>query len=157
VARGFVLSYNEVHFDVHDNSLAQGVRMTGKKAVLLGISVIAASLLAGHSCIAAQRNRDYLVRLAELEINPAQLDAYRVALKEEIETSIRLEPGVLRLYAVSVKGHPEQIRLFETYKDEAAYQSHLQSPHFKAYKDKTQSMVKGLRLIEVEPVLLGSK
>ena len=47
-----------------------------------------------------------LVRLAELDIDPAQLDAYKAALKEEIAASIRLEPGVLRLYAVSIKDHP---------------------------------------------------
>ena len=45
------------------------------------------------------------MRLAELEIDPAQLDSYKAALKEEIEASIRLEPGVLTLFAVSVKDH----------------------------------------------------
>ena len=50
------------------------------------------------------------MRLAELEIDPAQLDPYKAALKEEIATSIRVEPGVLTLYAVSVKDHPTQIR-----------------------------------------------
>ena len=98
-----------------------------------------------------------IVRIAELEIDPGQLEAYKLALKEEIETSIRVEPGVLTLYAVSVKEHPEQIRLFETYRDEAAYESHLRSPHFKAYKDRTRQMVKLLRLVETEPILLGSK
>ena len=68
-----------------------------------------------------------LDRIAELEMDAAQIDAYRIALKEEIETSIRIEPGVLTLYAVSVKGQPNQIRnYFEIYKDEAAYESHLQ-------------------------------
>jgi len=97
------------------------------------------------------------VRIAELEIDPAQLDAYKLALKEEIETSIRVEPGVLTLYAVSLKEHPEQIRLFETYRDAAAYQSHINSPHFKTYKTRTQPMVKLLRLVETEPILLGAK
>lgn len=98
-----------------------------------------------------------IVRIAELDIDPAQLDAYKRALKEEIETSIHVEPGVLTLYAVSLKEHPEQIRLFEMYRDVASYESHLQSPHFKAYKTRTQAMVKGLRLIETEPISLGSK
>jgi len=97
------------------------------------------------------------VRIAELEIDPAQLDAYKLALKEEIETSIRVEPGVLTLWAVSLKEHPEQIRLFEAYRDAAAYESHLQSPHFKRYKGRTQQMVKILSLLETEPILLGSK
>ncbi len=101
--------------------------------------------------------RDPLVRLAELEIDPAQIEAYKAALKEEIETSIRVEPGVLTLYAVSIKGHPEKIRLFETYRDDGAYQAHLQSAHFKKYKERTAGMVKALTLLEAEPVLLGSK
>ena len=97
------------------------------------------------------------MRIAELEIDPVQLEAYKIALKQEIETSIRVEPGVLTLYAVSLKEHPEQIRLFETYRDAAAYESHLQSPHFKTYKDKTRQMVKLLRLVETDPIQLGSK
>jgi len=98
-----------------------------------------------------------VVRLAELEINPDQIRAYRAALKEEIEASIRSEPGVLTLYAVSVKEHPTEIRMFETYASSAAYEAHLQTAHFKKYKTETQTMVRSLRLIETEPILLGSK
>ena len=57
------------------------------------------------------------------------MNAYKATLKEEIEASIRTKPGVLTLYAVSVKVHHEQIRLFEIYRDAASYQAHLQSPH----------------------------
>ena len=130
--------------------------MTGRQALLLGTSLVTALLLwqRGNAVVAVGSP---IVRIAELEIDPAQLDAYKLALKEEIETSIRVEPGVLTLYAVSLKDHPEQIRLFETYRDAAAYESHIQSPHFKTYKDRTRQMVKFLRLIETEPILLGSK
>ena len=113
------------------------------------------------SCVArravAVPPQETLVRLAELEIDPAQLGAYEAALKEEIATSIRLEPGVLKLYAVSVKDHPNQIRMFEMYRDQASYQAHLKTPHFKRYKMATEHMVKSLTLIETEPVLLGSR
>jgi quinol monooxygenase YgiN len=98
-----------------------------------------------------------LVWIAELEIDPAQLDAYTTALKEEISTSIRVESGVLTLYAVAAKDHPNQIRIFETYADKAAYETHVQSPHFKKYKSETQGMVRSLKLIETKPILLGGK
>ena len=98
-----------------------------------------------------------LVRIAELEINPSEVSAYTDALKEEIATSIRIEPGVLSLCAVSVKDQPSQIRIFEIYKDQAAYESHLQTPHFKKYKRDTQNMVKSLKLVLTEPILLGRK
>lgn len=107
--------------------------------------------------LSAEIARDRVVRLAELEIDPAQLESYKVALQEEIETSIRVEPGVLKLYAVSVKDHPTQIRLFEMYANAAAYEIHLQSPHFKKYNRVTLGMVKSLKLLEAEPILLGAK
>ncbi len=131
--------------------------MTGTQLLLLGTSLLASFLFSAQRSADAESVGGPLVRIAELEIDPAHLDAYKLALKEEIETSIRVEPGVLTLYAVSLKEHPEQIRLFETYKDAAAYESHLQSPHFKIYKSRTQQMVKGLTLLETEPILMGSK
>lgn len=130
--------------------------MTRGFVVLYGAIVVAAVL---GTLIAADGKtmKQPLVRIAELEIDPAQLAAYRDALKEEITTAIRVEPGVLTLYAVSVKDQPSQIRIFETYTDQAAYESHLQTPHFKKYKAETQGMVKSLKLIETEPILLGGR
>ena len=105
----------------------------------------------------APQMQSRVVRLAELDIDPSQLEEYKAALRDEIEASIRLEPGVLTLYAVSVKGDPAQIRIFEIYADAAAYEAHLQTPHFKKYKTGTQGMVKSLVLVEADPILLGAK
>jgi quinol monooxygenase YgiN len=124
--------------------------------ILLSAKVVIAVL--GTLIVAGAKTMEQpLVRIAELEIDAGQVEAYRNALKEEVETSIQIEPGVLTLYAVSVKGPPNQIRIFETYKDEAACESHLQTPHFKKYKAETQGMVKTLKLIETKPILLGRK
>jgi quinol monooxygenase YgiN len=103
------------------------------------------------------RKEPPLVRIAELEIDPIRLIEYKQALSEEIATSIHDEPGVLTLYAVSVKDQPNQVRIFETYRDQSAYESHLQSPHFKKYKETTHGMVKSLKLIETEPIMLAGK
>src|SRR5690348_14487375 len=99
--------------------------MKTKQALVLGLSVIASCLFRGVRRGLSQPPDDRMVRIAELEIYPDQLDAYKAALKEEISESIRKERGVLTLYAVSLKGHPEQIRLFETYRSAASYQAHL--------------------------------
>jgi len=120
-------------------------------------AVVVAAVLSSIIAVVAETMKQPLVRIAELEIDPGQLPAYRDALKEEVETSIRVEPGVLKLYAVSVKDQPSQIRILEVYRDQAAYESHLQTPHFKKYKAETQGMVKSLKLIETEPILLGGK
>ncbi|MER9797264.1 antibiotic biosynthesis monooxygenase [Mesorhizobium sp. M0142] len=96
-----------------------------------------------------------LVRIAELEIDPKQIGSYRALLAEEIEASVRVEPGVLFLHAVAVKGTPEKVRVIECYADRAAYEAHLTTPHFLKYK--TASMVRSLRLIETDPIALQAK
>jgi quinol monooxygenase YgiN len=131
--------------------------MKAKTITSAAVALMLGFTLWGATRGAPKSSTRRLVRLAELEIDPAQLDAYKAALREEIETSIRVEPGVLNLFAVAVKGQPNQIRLFETYASPAAYEAHLQSAHFKKYKSVTASMVKSLRLIETEPLILGTK
>lgn len=127
---------------------------------LLTLGALILPLLFSGACTSASAQpaaSRVVVRLAELEIDPAQLESYRAFLREEIETSIRVEPGVLTLYAVAVKGQPAHIRIFEMYADQAAYEAHVQTPHFLKYKTGTQRMVKSLNLLETEPVLLGAK
>ena len=98
-----------------------------------------------------------VVRIAELEIDPAQLDNYLAIVKEEIEASIRVEPGVLAIYAVADKVNPSKLTFFEMYADEAAYFSHRESPHFKKYVDSTKDMIKSRVLREAVPVQLSAK
>ena len=100
---------------------------------------------------------DLVVRMAELEIDPAQLDSYKALLAEEIDTSVKTEPGVLILCAVAVKDSPAQIRILEVYADQQAYEAHLRSPHFLKYKTATAAMVRSLRLVETDPILLRAK
>lgn len=101
--------------------------------------------------------REPLVRMAELEIDPAQLEDYTALLREEIEASVRLEAGVLMLYALSVKGSPTHLRIIEVYADQGAYDAHLTSAHFLKYKRLTATMVRSLRLIETDPLILRAK
>ena len=98
-----------------------------------------------------------LVRIAELEIDPAQLEAYKAAVREEMETSVRVEPGVLAIYCVAEKDHPSRLRFFEMYADEAAYRAHIASPHFQKYVEATKAMITSRRLIDTEPIQLSAK
>lgn len=98
-----------------------------------------------------------LVRLSKITVDAAQLDAYNAFLKEEIEASMRLEPGVLTLYATAEKDNPYKMTILEIYADRAAYESHLKTPHFQKYKQGTLSMMKELELVDVKPLIPGLK
>ena len=98
-----------------------------------------------------------LVRIAQLDIDPAQVAAYQAAVKEEIEASVRLEPGVLSIYAVAEKDNPGRFHFFEIYADDAAYRKHIASPHFKKYAETTKTMIRAKKLLDTVPVMLGAK
>ncbi|MDO4585119.1 MAG: putative quinol monooxygenase [Planctomycetia bacterium] len=98
-----------------------------------------------------------LVRLSKIRVDAERLEEYKAFLREEITESLRREPGVLALYAVSEKKDPTQFTILEIYADEAAYRSHLQTPHFKKYKEGTLDMVLELELIDTLPLIPGLK
>jgi quinol monooxygenase YgiN len=113
-------------------------------------------MLSAFNMVAGQEKKQ-LVRLAKLVIDSTQLASYNTLLKEEIEASVRLEPGVLTLYAVSEKNKPTHITILEIYADSTAYKAHLRTAHFLKYKTATKSMVKSLELVETVPLLPGMK
>jgi quinol monooxygenase YgiN len=114
-----------------------------------------AAMLAGGA-VAQQADERY-VQMAEIEVDPVQLDAYRAAVQEQIDAAIRKEPGVLVLYAVSEKDNPTNVKVFEIYRNRAAYEAHLASDHFKKYKATVEKMVRSLKLIQTTPIMLGAQ
>ncbi|WP_420151554.1 putative quinol monooxygenase [Spirosoma sp.] len=126
---------------------------TSRCYVLLRWVLLIISLLTLFSVERAFAQTTRMVRIAKIVVDPAQLDAYKAALKEEIESSMRLEPGVLTLYATTEKENPTHITILEIYADTNAYKVHTQTPHFLKYKTGTKDMVKSLELIEVDPLI----
>ena len=119
-------------------------------AVVVALFILMFSL---HTNVMAQQNNQ-MVRLAKIKVDPSKLAEYNTALKEQMATAVRLEPGVLTYYAVADKSDPTSITLLEIYADTAAYKSHLETPHFKKYKETVKDMVKSLELVDV--TLIGS-
>ena len=91
-----------------------------------------------------------IFRIAEIEVYPDNLAEYLAAAKAVGAESVAKEPGVVCIFPMQKKEHPTQIRIVEIYRDEAAYKAHLETPHFKAYKDGTYHWIKSLNL---EPML----
>lgn len=103
------------------------------------------------------QEKQHLYRIARITVDPAQLTQYNIALKEQMNTAIRVEPGVLSYYAVADKKEPSHITIFEVYADTTAYQAHLQAPHFKKYKETVQHMVTSLEVGDVDVIGIAKK
>lgn len=112
--------------------------------------VIVLTFLA-YSGVFAQRNT-MMIRIAEIEIDSNYLEQYKAILKEESRASVELEPGVISIYPIYQKERPTQVRILEIYASREAYEAHLKTPHFQKYKTETLTMVKALKLTEMEAI-----
>lgn len=113
-------------------------------------------IVLSHFQIRAQ-DSNRMHRIAKIKVDANQLTAFKQALNEQMNKAIQLEPGVLSYTAVADKKDATSITIFEVYADHAAYQSHIQMPHFKKYKDTVKDMVLSLELIDTEVICLAKK
>ncbi len=103
-------------------------------------------------CAKLPMEADGIVRLSKIEVYPEHLEEYMKYAAEVGEVSLRTEPGVLTMYAVSEKDNPCRVTILETYANREAYEKHIASPHFRKYKEGTLHMVKSLTLSDQTPV-----
>lgn len=103
-------------------------------------------------CAKEPMTADGIVRLSKIEVYPKYLNEYMKYAAEVGEISLRTEPGVLTMYAVSEKENPCKVTILETYTSKAAYEKHIASEHFQKYKQGTLHMVKSLELSDQTPI-----
>ncbi len=117
--------------------------------------IIGILTLIGVDSKAQKANSMY--RIAKIKVAGSQLEKYTSALQEQMNTAIKLEPGVLSYTAVADKKDPTLITILEVYANQEAYQSHILTPHFKKYKETVKDMVLSLELIDTDLVVRAKK
>jgi len=115
------------------------------------------SLMTCFTTATMAQDKNQMVRIAKIQVDPAQLEQYNAALNEQMTTAVKLEPGVLTYYAVANRKNPASITILEIYADTAAYEKHILTPHFKKYKETVQHMVKSLELVDVDIIGIALK
>lgn len=105
----------------------------------------------------ASAQRSTYMRIAKIEVDSTQLDEYIKALKLQMQSALKHESGVLAYSALQDKNAPWKITIVETYASVVAYEAHIQTAHFKKYKDTVAGMVTALELMDVVPIAMESK
>ncbi len=78
------------------------------------------------------------VIIATIQIQADHKDAFIEAVVEDARSSVNNEPGCLRFDVIQDANDPNRIWLYEVYRDEAAFQAHLQAPHLLKFRETTQ-------------------
>ncbi len=79
----------------------------------------------------------------DFEIAPDQHKHFVTLVRENAKRSLADEPGCRRFDVALPHDGPNRVFLYEIYDDEAAFQAHLRSPHFKSFAAATKDMVTG--------------
>ena len=117
------------------------------------LSILFILIFIGNTPIFAQEliqdnNNGMIVRISEIEVYPDYLEEYLKFAKEVAFESVKNEKGVVSIYPMAVIKDNTQIRILEIYKNQDAYKKHIESSHFKKYKEGTLHMVKHLDLVD---------
>lgn len=98
-----------------------------------------------------------VMRIFEFILAPSDVQPILEVGKKNIETSVRDEPGVLAMFCSTDKDDPSKLYVVEVYRDQAAYQDHADSPHFRAFLTAIQGKVISRSVKEMNPMVLGAK
>jgi len=88
--------------------------------------------------------KGYVVAV-EFEIAPGKMPVFLPLMLENAATS-RREAGCRRFDVCRPHARRDGVFLYEIYDDEAAFQAHLQTAHFKAFATQTGDMIVGPKI-----------
>jgi quinol monooxygenase YgiN len=75
-----------------------------------------------------------LLHTAHLKVREDVVEAFKTRLQRHARTSVEAEPGCHRFDVHQEREEPTLFFLIEVYADEAALETHRQSPHYKAFR-----------------------
>jgi (4S)-4-hydroxy-5-phosphonooxypentane-2,3-dione isomerase len=82
-----------------------------------------------------------LVMTVHFKLKKEYCGSFRARVRTQAEGTLAAEKDCHRFEICSSLENAEQIILYEIYTDEAAFQAHLSSPHFLAFKSDTQDWI----------------
>ena len=77
----------------------------------------------------------------EFRIHEDRVEAFREAMLANARASVDDEPGCHQFDVCFDPGDAQCVFLYELYSDEAAFQTHLASAHFKAFDEQVRDWV----------------
>ncbi|KZQ38596.1 antibiotic biosynthesis monooxygenase [Enterobacter cloacae subsp. dissolvens] len=95
--------------------------------------------------------------LVIVEVKPEFQTEFKNIVLPEMAESLKVEKGVLAMYAATDSQTPNRWYFYEIYASEEAYQLHRQTPHFRDYLRQTAHMSVSKNAIPVKPVFLRNK
>ena len=83
----------------------------------------------------------YYVVTVDFGTAPENFDRFKQIMNENAKASVTNEPGCREFNVFEDPKAPNHLMLFEVYDDEAAFQQHVNSPHFKHFDEVSKPII----------------
>ncbi|WIF66338.1 putative quinol monooxygenase [Metapseudomonas otitidis] len=93
--------------------------------------------------------------LLKTQLKPGSLEAFMEAMRINAAASVRDEPGCLVFDVLHDRSDPDRVWLYEVYTDEAAFEAHMQTPHFLASRPLVEPLILRQDCIEADALALN--
>jgi quinol monooxygenase YgiN len=94
------------------------------------------------------------VLIVEFQLEPGSGRRFLSLIAENARASLRGEKGCIQFDVLQPEGEEDRVVLYERYLDEAAFEAHLRTAHYRAFERHGGPLIKGeqvRRLRFVEP------
>lgn len=95
------------------------------------------------------------VLLLRTQLKAGSFDAFMRAMRVNAAASVRDEPGCLTFDVMRDRSDPDLVWLYEVYVDEAAFEVHMQTPHFLASRPLVEPLIERQDAIEADMLALN--
>jgi len=77
------------------------------------------------------------ILVVKFQLKPEFREQFLQVAQDDARGANHDEPGCLRFDVIRDEADPNRIFFYEVYKDEAAFQEHLKTPHYLRYRNTT--------------------
>jgi (4S)-4-hydroxy-5-phosphonooxypentane-2,3-dione isomerase len=107
------------------------------------VALAALAIMASLSTAQAQNaiTRKFYVVTVDFATAPENFEHFKQILDDNAKASVADEPGCRQFDVYEIATSPNHLFLYEVYDDEAAFQQHLNAPHFKKFSEAITTLV----------------
>jgi quinol monooxygenase YgiN len=98
----------------------------------------------------------YVVHV-EFETAPGDFARFKEMIAANARASVRDEPGCRQFDVLLPRDMPNRVVLYEVYDDEAAFEAHLASAHFKDFAARSGPLVTHRRIVVLDMLSANRK
>ena len=95
---------------------------------------------------------DGFVILAEFHLKPGKRERFLEVVRADAEASVRDEPGCRHFDILISDEQPDVVWLHEVYDDDAAFDAHLETPHFERFDRDSKDLVLSSNVHRLEQI-----